>query len=268
MEQQDNAIKNLILNAITNYLNKKKDDKINYHVLQEIFPEERRIRSIIGGLETSFGQTVWEPLAKMLAKKNGYRVHEKTDFKRPEKMPKEIQNIIDKWNSKRINSKNYISLNGYVNEVREAVKALNIDYNKVEYVKLIKGQGIDVWIEKNGVEYITDIKTTQINAGDGNKFNQHILNWYAYRLFKNPDVELRVFISIPFNPFNVPWKDKQGGRAKPLIVDEDIIIANEFWTLISGESDEYEKIIKAFKELKDEGLIEKYREVIYGKKLK
>ena len=42
------------------------------HPLDLIFPRERQIRSLIGGLETSLGTQVWEPLAKMFAKNNGF----------------------------------------------------------------------------------------------------------------------------------------------------------------------------------------------------
>jgi len=47
------------------------------HVLDLIFPVERRIRSLIGGLETSMGTTVWEPVAKVLAKANGFTVEDR-----------------------------------------------------------------------------------------------------------------------------------------------------------------------------------------------
>ncbi|NFG22559.1 TdeIII family type II restriction endonuclease [Clostridium botulinum] len=264
VEENYKEIKDIILKSIRNYLDKKRREGINYHVIQEIFPVERRIRAIIGGLETSFGERVWEPLARILAENNGFLVHDVLDFKRPKNLPKEIEKIINDWKKKRINSKEDISLEEYINELRNAVKSLNIDYSKVEYVKLIKGQGIDLWIEKDNIEYITDIKTTQINAADGNKFNDHILNWYAYRIFQNPDVQIKAFITIPFNPFNVPWERKMKGRAKPLIIGDDIIIAEKFWRFVSGDNYSYEKIIKAFKELKNEGLLEEYRDVIYG----
>lgn len=259
-------IKKLVSDAIGNYFEKKKNSKINYHVLQEIFPVERRVRSIIGGLETSFGETVWEPLAQKIAKDNGYTINDKNKFKRPKHMPKEMQDIIDKWASVREESDDEISLKKYVEELRKVRKKLDIDKENIEYVKLKGGQGIDLWIEKDGVEYITDIKTTQINAGDGKKFNKHILNWYAYRIFKKPDVKVRSFLSIPFNPFDTEWKEKQGKRAKPLIVGEDIITDEKFWELLSGSEKTYTKIIEAFKDLGQEGIAEEYEKIIYGKK--
>ena len=63
-------IKENLKNSIRNFF-KKKEVK-NYQVLDDIFPNERRIRSLIGGLETSLGTTFWEPIAKTLAKLNGF----------------------------------------------------------------------------------------------------------------------------------------------------------------------------------------------------
>ena len=257
-------IEDIIKSGIENYLESKKNDNINYHVLEEIFPVERRIRSIIGGLETSFGTRVWEPLVKQLASANGFNIKDEKSFKRPKKLPIEVTNLINNWGNKRENSKSEICLNEYINELRKIIKELNIDYDKVEYEDLTKGQGIDIWIEKDGIEYITDIKTTQFNASDGNKFNRHILNWYAYRISNNPDVNIKAFIAIPFNPFKKPWYNVMEGRAKPLINNKDIITDKSFWKLISGDENTYENIVKSFQVLKKENLLEKYKDVIYG----
>ncbi|MHC5725610.1 MAG: TdeIII family type II restriction endonuclease, partial [Nostoc sp.] len=48
--------------SIRKFFNNKKVK--NYQVLDDIFPNERRIRSLIGGLETSLGTTFWEPISK------------------------------------------------------------------------------------------------------------------------------------------------------------------------------------------------------------
>ena len=61
-------IKHTISKSIESFfLNKKVTVS---HPLDLIFPKERRIRSLIGGLETSLGTKVWEPLAKMFAQNN------------------------------------------------------------------------------------------------------------------------------------------------------------------------------------------------------
>ena len=51
-------IKDRISSRIRKYLINRKITTCQ--VLDDIFPQERRIRSLIGGLETSLGTTLWE----------------------------------------------------------------------------------------------------------------------------------------------------------------------------------------------------------------
>ena len=48
-----------------------------------------------------------------------------------------------------------------------------------------KGEGVDLWIEKNNIEYMFDIKTVQVNAGTGYKLSRNMCNWHAYRILKS-----------------------------------------------------------------------------------
>ena len=68
------------------------------HPLDLIFPKERRIRSLIGGLETSLGTRVWEPIAKTLAKNNGYTVLNEKDFNQSVAViPQSIQHMLSNF---------------------------------------------------------------------------------------------------------------------------------------------------------------------------
>ncbi|HFG1940128.1 TPA: TdeIII family type II restriction endonuclease, partial [Vibrio cholerae] len=75
-------IKDLISKTVSENIHdffKGKEVKTS-HVLDHIFPKERKIRSLIGGLETSMGTRVWEPLAKAFAKSNGFEVLNEKKF--------------------------------------------------------------------------------------------------------------------------------------------------------------------------------------------
>ena len=75
-------MKELIKSTVEDSINaffSGKDVKVE-HVLDLIFPKERRIRSLIGGLETSLGTRVWEPLAKAFANNNGFTVKDEKIF--------------------------------------------------------------------------------------------------------------------------------------------------------------------------------------------
>ena len=57
--------------------------------LDLLIPKERKIRSIVGGLETSMGTRIWEPIAKTLAENNGFEIVNEKILK-PEPLPEEF----------------------------------------------------------------------------------------------------------------------------------------------------------------------------------
>ena len=80
-----------ILKGISGYAKKK--PKPCFQVLDLLIPEERKIRSIVGGLEGSLGKTLWEPLAKKLAIQNGFEIiHD--DLLCPTHIPSELDNTL------------------------------------------------------------------------------------------------------------------------------------------------------------------------------
>src|SRR3954470_3686350 len=70
------------------------------HVLDRLFPRERRVRTLIGGLETSMGTTVWEPVAELLAKNNGFQVS-KEQILKPKNMPRALGRKLEKLTERR-----------------------------------------------------------------------------------------------------------------------------------------------------------------------
>ncbi|MCM3195814.1 TdeIII family type II restriction endonuclease [Priestia megaterium] len=240
-------IKKKIEKSIHNYFIKKSKKEINHrHVLDGIFPRERRIRSLIGGLETSMGRTLWEPLAKFLAKNNGYEIIE-GKLMMPENVPAEVVEIYNEFKPLRESESSNVSLMQYVEALRNVLK--NIDTSELKYKKMVSGKGVDIWIRKNGVEYAFDIKTTQINAGDGKKFNSFLMDWYMYRLCQNPNMEFHAKIAMPFNPYKKSWWSHNGSRAYPLEPKRDLVIEDEFWDFLSGFENTWGEINKIFEEI-------------------
>jgi hypothetical protein len=99
------------------------------------------------------------------------------------------------------------------------------------------GTGVDIHLFKDGIEYLFDIKTAQPNQGDFQKFNKQMLQWYAYRLAKNPNAKLEARIAIPFNPFAKSWYEKQKSKlsSSPLDIAQDIWVENQYCSVKENE---------------------------------
>lgn len=228
--------------------------------LEQIFPKERRIQSIMHGLFTSFGTTLWEVLAKKIAEDNGFEVLNEKMFIKQTDYPKELEDIVVLWEKKRKATTDNVSLSGFIKDLKDKIKTLP----KKTYTNesLLGGEGVDVWLKKDNVEYAFDIKTVQINKGSGLKFNTTLMNWYAYRTLSEPTLEFKAYIAFPYNPY-IPntWWSKNGSRAVPLIENEDALIENKFWDFLSGQENTWGTINQAFINVGKKNLAIKYKDV-------
>ena len=247
--------KELLKRTISNYLNKKK--VTTFSPLDHIFPNERKIRSIIGGLETSIGTKFWEKLAKEIALKNGFEVLNEKDFNKsvpavPDTVRQEIVRFEEK---KKTNSSE--KQKTYFNQIKRFIKKNKIRAKARN--KIPKGSGVDIWLKKDNAEYLIDIKTVQINAGDGNKFNKHLLEWYTYRaLDEIPDTNC--WIVFPYNPHPNDYWQKEKAKVAPLLPQDEALVENEFWNFLSNKKETYKDIEAAFKELgTDEAFVDQFR---------
>lgn len=228
-----------------------KNKKVNTkHPLDYIFPKERRIFSIIHGLQTSIGTQLWEPLALMFARLNNYEILDIKKFNQEVPIPPpDLTNKID--NFLNLKEEQNLSNDDIALELRNYIK--HQKYKNLKYSKKIKkSHGVDIWLKKNQIELLIDIKTTQLNAGSGLKLNQNLLYWYVYRLLEELDANINCIIAFPFNPYgtnnDIYWQ-KEEGKVKPLIKNKEALLADDFWDLLSGVSGTTEIIFHVFRKL-------------------
>jgi len=246
-----------------------KNKKIkNYQILDDIFPNERRIRSLIGGLETSLGTTFWEPVAKTLAETNGFEIiTEKILI--PIEFPEALQNELDKLikeREKKPNNTKVSTIECIERLTRAAAKISSQDIAAYTYKSPPSGTGVDIHLFKDGIEYLFDIKTAQSNLGDfQSRFNKQMLQWYAYRLAKKTNAKLEARIVIPFNPFPKSWYEVQKSKlsSSPLDIAQDIWVENEFWDFCSGKQNTFEQLKALFVELGQENFAAEFNDLFY-----
>lgn len=122
---------------------------------------------------------------------------------------------------------------------------------------MTKGKGSDLIIEKNNKIHIYDIKTVQVNANNGNTFNETIILWIAYYKYKSGlnanDISAKLV--FPYNSSNelndAAWWNDYGGRVEPLTSDE-VSVGNEFWEFITSNPNALISIIDGITELSNE----------------
>jgi predicted Zn-ribbon and HTH transcriptional regulator len=117
-------------------------------------------------------------------------------------------------------------------------------------------------------EYAFELKTVQINAGSGPKFNETLMKWLAFRRLHlkhlNQNYDLHAHIVIPYDPHaNSDWWTEFGDRAYPLDKD-DVLLGNKFWDLLSSRSNTLEVITMAFESLAKDNFQSSYVEFLHS----
>jgi hypothetical protein len=262
----DETLKNKIKDELKANIRKFFRDKAKtpYQVLNHIFPAERRIRFLIGGLETSLGKQFWEPIAKVLSELNGFEVIS-TPLLSPKPFPETLQNELNSLINER--KENDISTLECIARLRQA--AAKSSFDNIEFVSPQSGTGVDIYLKKNGIEYLFDIKTTQPNQRDFNSFNSQILNWYSFRFARDSQCDVQARIIIPFNPFKKDWylQNKSKLKVSHLDSDNDLWVGNEFWDFCSGFENTLEHLQDIFIELGKENFSQEFHDIFYNPKI-
>jgi hypothetical protein len=257
-------IKATVTKSITNYIEKQSQKKPKFQILDLIIPVERKIRSIVGGMETSLGTTLWEPLAKNLALRNGFEVINQ-NLEKPANMPANLNNTIQLIVSERTNKNSKYTAAFCHEEIKNICQSyINRPIN--DFLDAPKGAGVDIWLKKDGVNYFFDTKTVQPNVRDYSSYFQQIIHWYAYFYSKYPNQYAQARIVFPYNPHeNKCFWDETTNKGWPLERANEAWVENEFWDFCSGENNTYEIIKASFESIaKDGSLREKLKNIFYN----
>lgn len=149
--------------------------------------------SFIQSLNTTFGTSIYEPVAVALAEDR---------FKlavAQEKAHNQISN--DAYN--RIQKIMTGLINGSSNpdKVKELESIRGVcQTGKMNEVKLTK---VDIWLKSNDDElYLIDMKTVKPNIGEFKGLKRTLLEWSAAEMAKNPVIKVNTLIAIPYNPYH------------------------------------------------------------------
>ena len=246
------TVQEVVVSSFTSWeKNKLKKGIDTEHVILDIIaPKERLVATIIQSLQTSLWQKLWEKLTVELAKQNSFEICDKKLFYAPK--TNFFNQTISEWKSKRENNEN-ITLDGYVEDLIKKIKEFKKNNKDVKKIKPQKGDGLDVWLKKDNINYLLELKSPHLNAGNGNDFSQKLMKHYLYHLFWQPNSKVIAQLSIPYNPFDEPYELAEKGRISPLIKDKDYLVDNDFWKFITGNDNAMSIIKESVHELKDKG---------------
>jgi type II restriction enzyme len=192
----------------------------------------------IHSLNTNFGTTIFEPVAKALAAENFKSVQSQqvAGLQISSEAHKVIQTIMDNL-ATALTSPNKPA------EIEAIRKVCQI--GEMRKVKLTK---VDIKLVANDdTTYLFDLKTAKPNAGGFKEFKRTLLEWTAAVLAENPELKIQTLIAIPYNPYE-PQPYNRWTMRGMIDLDNELKVAKEFWDFLGGEGT-YEDLLDCFEEV-------------------
>jgi len=191
--------------------------------------------SFIHSLNTNFGTSIFEPVAKAIAAVNFQSAlsQQVAGTQISSEAHNIIQNIMD----------GLTTANTSPNKPDEIRAIRRVCQNgEMRTVKLTK---VDVKVVgHDGEIFLFDIKTAKPNAGGFKEFKRTLLEWVAATLASNPIVNVQSLIAIPYNPYE-PQPYNRWTMRGMLDLQNELKVASEFWDFLGGEGT-YQQLLYIF----------------------
>jgi type II restriction enzyme len=226
------TIKDSLRRKFRNYKPESKHMPFHFNLLGK---DRMALYSFIQSLNTTFGTSIFEPVAVALAK---------TRFKHAEaqhipgnQISEEAQKVIQKIINDLSTGRSDTDKKSEIELIRAACQKGAM--NSFSTVK------VDLFVEdKNGALYLFDLKTAKPNISNFKDFKRTLLEWCAIKLAQNPKANVMSFIAIPYNPYE-PEPYQRWTMKGMLDLNQELKVAEEFWNFL-GREGAYNEVLDCF----------------------
>lgn len=235
-ENQKLKIKQVIIQSLrTKFQNYNPEPAYMPFHFRLLGKDRMALYSFLHSLNTKFGSSIFEPVAKSLARLNfaGAESQQTAGVQISSEAQQVIQNIMDSLTTATASPNK-----------PEEIQAIRHVSQKGE-MKMVKPTKIDLKVTGyDGTIYLYDLKTAKPNAGSFKELKRTLLEWVAVTFAINPDVNIQTLIAIPYNPYE-PQPYNRWTMRGMLDLKNELKVADEFWDFLGGQG-AYAELLDCF----------------------
>jgi type II restriction enzyme len=234
-QQECDYIKQVIKKCLQGKFQNYKPESSNMPFHFRLLGKDRMaLYSFIHSLNTSFGTSIFEPVAVALAKNKFQKAQ--SQYVLGTAISQSAQNTIQQIIN-GLTVGNSPDKESEIETIRQVCKQGIM--NKLKTVK------VDLFLEsKNGEIFLFDLKTVKPNVSNFKDFKRTLLEWVAIALAENPNAKVNSLIAIPYNPYE-PQPYERWTLKGMLDLDSELRVAEEFWDFLGGQGT-YNELLDCF----------------------
>ena len=223
-EKQKFHIQQVITTCLRNKFQRYNPESSNMPFHFRLLGRDRMaLFSFIQSLNTTFGTSIFEPVAVALAKNNFVKAESQYIVGNSiyENCQRVIQNVINQLSIGNSPDKN--------KEIEALKKSLS---GSIVQLKTVK---VDLFLEDaEGNQYMFDLKTAKPNISNFKDFKRTLLEWAGIALSQNKNTKVNTVIAIPYNPYE-PEPYQRWTMKGMLDLENELKVAEEFWDFLGGQ---------------------------------
>ncbi len=236
--QTRDKIRNLLVNIVKTKLRKYKPETKQMPFHFRLLGRDRyAMFSFIQSMNTTFGISIWEQVAVILAESAGFQAKRQYD----------LLGNIDPETEKLIQTIHY--------DLRAGVRQVS----KLEEIELIRksirkgtprkdpDSRVDLFVKIGDVENYFDITSAKPNMKEFSALKLKLLRWTALRLSQDKNVEVFTRLAIPYNPYHPRPYERWTLKGLYDLDRGEILVGEEFWNFVTGD-DIYDELLDVFQE--------------------
>ncbi|MDR3366278.1 MAG: TdeIII family type II restriction endonuclease [Prevotellaceae bacterium] len=223
-----NEQKNHIQQVITTCLHHKfqnyspESNSMPFH-FRLLGKDRMALYSFIQSLNTTFGTSIFEPVAVALAKNRFAKAQAQYVVGNSiyENCQQNIQTIM-----------NQLSVGSVPDKTKELEILRSSLTGRINRLKTVK---VDLFVETTqGEQFLFDLKTAKPNISNFKDFKRTLLEWAGIALTHNKETKINTLIAIPYNPYEP--EPYQRWTLKGMLEDtHELKVAEEFWDFLGGQ---------------------------------
>ena len=231
IESVEATIEESLRRKFQNYKPESKNMPFHYRLLGK---DRMALYSFIQSLNTTFGTSIFEPVAETLAG---------TRFMKTQSqyvVGSQISEVADSEISRIIADLTI----GKMPDKHEEIEKIRAVCQKGRMNTLKPGK-VDLFLQNHEDSiFLFDLKTAKPNIDNFKSFKRKLLEWCAIILAKGPGLDVHSLIAIPYNPYE-PAPYERWTLQGMLDLKQELKVADEFWGFLGGEG-AYEDLLACF----------------------
>jgi predicted nucleotidyltransferase len=237
-----NKIAELLTSKVRGKLREYQPETVHMPFHHRLFGKDRyAMFSFIQSMNTTFGMSVWEQVATVLAE--GAGSYAKRQYKLLGEIDRETEEFIRDIHYKLREGNITPNMVRQAEEIRSRVRR--------GQAKLDPDSVVDLFVKRNKEEHYFDVTSVKPNMKEFVALKLKLLRWVALRLSQDKNAQVFTKLAIPYNPYHPQPYEWWTLKGLYDLENGEVLVGEKFWNFVASDSI-YDDLLDVFQEVGEE----------------